>query len=127
MAEFSAGLQTLQEERYVISLFLLLLGGKIYEFFMTVALAIPPLTMKNRPVRLFGHVRLIGRIRFIALSPSGLPLPHLHYRNLENNFLVNFLSAKRGKIVSSQLKMVEKIPSEKNRLTPSHRQLSHMS
>ena len=38
---------------------------KFYEFFMTVALAIPPFTCKqNRPVRLFGHVRLIGRIRY---------------------------------------------------------------
>ena len=27
-------------------------GGKFYEFFMTVALAIPPLTMKNRPCAL---------------------------------------------------------------------------
>ena len=43
MAEFSAGLQTQQEKRYVILLFLLLLG-----FFMTIALAIPPLTVKNR-------------------------------------------------------------------------------
>ena len=48
MAEFSAGMQTRQEERYVILLFLLLLGGSFYEFFMTIALAIPPLTMKNR-------------------------------------------------------------------------------
>ena len=48
MAEFSAGLQTRQEERYVILLFLLLLGGKFYEFFMIIALAIPPLTVKNR-------------------------------------------------------------------------------
>ena len=29
-------------------LFLLLLGGSFYEFFMTIALAIPPLTLKNR-------------------------------------------------------------------------------
>ena len=35
-------------------------GGK---FCMTVALAVPPLTAKNRHVRLFGHVRLIGQIR----------------------------------------------------------------
>ena len=48
MAEFSAGLQTWQEERNVILLFLLLLGGGFYEFFMTIALAIPPLTVKNR-------------------------------------------------------------------------------
>ena len=37
--------------------------GKFYEFFMTVALAIPPLTLKIGPMRLFGHVRLIGAIR----------------------------------------------------------------
>ena len=37
-------------------------GGKFYKFFMRVALAVPPLTMKNRHVRLFSHVRLIGRI-----------------------------------------------------------------
>ena len=48
MAEFSAGLQTRQEERYVILLFLLLQGGSLNEFFMTIALAIPPLTVKNR-------------------------------------------------------------------------------
>ena len=47
MGEFSAGLQTRQEERYVILLFLLVLGGR-QEFFMTIALAIPPLTVKNR-------------------------------------------------------------------------------
>ena len=47
----------------MILLFLLLLGVKFYEFFMTIALAIPPLTMKNRGVRLFGTVRLIGHIR----------------------------------------------------------------
>ena len=35
-------------------------GGKFYKFFMTVVLAVPPLTVKNRQVRLFGHVRLIG-------------------------------------------------------------------
>ena len=32
----------------MILLFLLLLGGSFYKFFMTIALAIPPLTMKNR-------------------------------------------------------------------------------
>ena len=62
VAEFSAGLQTRQEEKYVISLFLLLLRGKFYKFFMTVALAVPPLTVKNR------HVRLIGRIRYIKTT-----------------------------------------------------------
>ena len=41
MAEFSAGFPTRQEERYVILLFLLL------GFFMTIAMAIPPLTLKN--------------------------------------------------------------------------------
>ena len=67
MAEFSAGLQTQQEERYVILLFLLLLGGSFYELFITIALAIPPLTVKNRGggVRLFGTVRLIGRIWYV--------------------------------------------------------------
>ena len=48
MAEFSAGMQTRQKERYVILLFLLLMGGKFYDFFMTIALAIPPLNVKNR-------------------------------------------------------------------------------
>ena len=48
MAEFSAGLQTRQEERYVLLLFLLFLRGTFYEFFMTIALAIPPLTVKIR-------------------------------------------------------------------------------
>ena len=50
----SAGLLTQQEERYVILLFLLLLGGGFYMFSMTIALAIPPLTVKNRgdaPIR----------------------------------------------------------------------------
>ena len=47
MVEFSAGMQTWQEERYVILLFLLLLGGIFYgEFFMTIALAIQ--IVKNR-------------------------------------------------------------------------------
>ena len=46
MAEFSAGLQTRQEERYVI--LLTSSGGKFYEFFMTIGLAIPPLTVKNK-------------------------------------------------------------------------------
>ena len=31
---------------------------------MTFALAIPPLTVKNRPVCLFGQVHLIGRIQY---------------------------------------------------------------
>ena len=67
MAEFSAGLQTQQKERYAILLFLLL-GGSFYEFFMTIALAIPPLTVKNKGgVRLFVTVRLIGRIRYLNL------------------------------------------------------------
>ena len=48
MAEFSAGLQTQQEERHVILLLLTSSGGKFYEFFNTVALAVPPLTVKNR-------------------------------------------------------------------------------
>ena len=47
MAEFSAGLQTQQEERYVILLFFLLLGGSFYEFFMTITLAILPLTVEK--------------------------------------------------------------------------------
>ena len=36
-------------------------GGSFYEFFMTIALAIPPLTVKNKWVRLFGTVHLIGQ------------------------------------------------------------------
>ena len=48
MVIFSAGLQTRREERYVISLFILLLGGSFTRFFMTFALAVPPLTVKNR-------------------------------------------------------------------------------
>ena len=36
----------------MIFAFLTSSGGKFYEFFMTVALAIPPLTMKNRPCAL---------------------------------------------------------------------------
>ena len=52
-----------QEERYVILLFLLLLGESIKKFFVTFALVIHPLTVKNRPCALIGHVRLIGRIR----------------------------------------------------------------
>ena len=40
--------------------FLTSYGGKFYEFFMTVALAIPPLTVKNRPCALIrACVRLI--------------------------------------------------------------------
>ena len=50
MAEFSTCLQTRQEERYVILL----------EIFMAVALAIPPLILKNRPVRLIGRIRFNG-------------------------------------------------------------------
>ena len=46
--EFSAGLHTRQEERYVTLSFLLLLGGSFTSFFMTIALAIPPLTVKIR-------------------------------------------------------------------------------
>ena len=45
MAEFNVGLQTWQEERYVITLFLLHLGGSFTSF--TVALAVPPLTVKK--------------------------------------------------------------------------------
>ena len=33
---------------------------------MTVALAVSPLTMNNRDVCLIGHVRLIGRIRYVC-------------------------------------------------------------
>ena len=42
-------------------------GGKFNEFFLTFALVIHPLTVKVGPVRLFGHVRLIGRIRYLLL------------------------------------------------------------
>ena len=34
---------------------------------MTVALAVPLSSVKNRDVRFSGHVRLIGRIRYILL------------------------------------------------------------
>ena len=44
MAEFSTGLQIRKEENYVIS-FLTSSGGKFYESFRTVALAIPPLNI----------------------------------------------------------------------------------
>ena len=37
------------------------------KFYMTVALAIPTLTVKNRSVRLIGHVPLIGQIRYLFL------------------------------------------------------------
>ena len=50
----------------MISLFLLLTGGSFYEFFMTIALAIPPLTVKKGGVHLFGTVRLIRRIRYMS-------------------------------------------------------------
>ena len=46
----------------------LLLGGKFYKFFMTVALAIPPLTVKNRPCAL---IRSCG-------SKSGICIPTHH-------------------------------------------------
>ena len=39
---------------------------------MTFALAIPPLTVKNWPVRLFGCVRLIRRMRYVLLSEQYL-------------------------------------------------------
>ena len=41
--------------------------GKFYKSFMTVVLAFPPLTVKNRHVRLIGHVRLIRRIRHFTI------------------------------------------------------------
>ena len=46
IAEFSAGLQTRQEERCDFA-FLTSSRGKFYEVFMTIALAIPPLTVKK--------------------------------------------------------------------------------
>ena len=49
MAEFSAGLQTRQEDEGNCNFAILTSsGGKFYEFFMTIVLAIPPLTVKNR-------------------------------------------------------------------------------
>ena len=36
----------------MISIFLILLGGSFYKFFMTFALAIPSLTVNNRPCAL---------------------------------------------------------------------------
>ena len=50
MAEFSAGLQ--KRQKYIIFAFLTSSGGKFYEFFMTFVLAIPPLTVNNRPCAL---------------------------------------------------------------------------
>ena len=53
IAEFSTGLQTRQEERFVILLFLLFWGEEVRkEFFKTFALVIHPLTVKNRPCAL---------------------------------------------------------------------------
>ena len=47
IAEFSAGLQTRQEERYVISLFLLPLGGSFTRFSHDICAGHSPLTVKN--------------------------------------------------------------------------------
>ena len=52
--EFNAGLQTRQEERYVILLFLLLLGGSFTSFswHLRWSVVIHPLTVKYRPCAL---------------------------------------------------------------------------
>ena len=50
MAELNAVFQTQQEERYVIRFSYFFWG-----FYMTVALAVPPLYVKNRDVRLIGR------------------------------------------------------------------------
>ena len=50
-------------------------GGGSYKLFMTVAVAVPPLTVKNRHVRLFGHVRLIGRIWYLLSIKQRNTLP----------------------------------------------------
>ena len=63
MAEFSAGLLAWQEERFVIPL------------------AIPPLTVKNRAVRSFGHVRLFGCIRYVAYSDEYI-IDHFHFLDI---------------------------------------------
>ena len=65
-AEFSAGLQTRQEERYVILLFLLLLGGSFLSFCVTFALVIHPLTKKNRPCALIRSCALKRKNTVIA-------------------------------------------------------------
>ena len=62
VAEFSAGLQTWQKERYVISLFLLLLGVSFTSSSWHLRWSFPLLLWKIGPVGLFGHVRSIGRI-----------------------------------------------------------------
>ena len=40
-------------------------GGKFSKFFMTVALVVPPLTVKDRHVRLIGHVRALNRTNMV--------------------------------------------------------------
>ena len=58
----------------MILLFLLLLGGSFTSFFMTVVLAVPPLIVKNGHVHLFGHVRLIVRIRYFGITRTNVCL-----------------------------------------------------
>ena len=54
-------------------------GGKFYAFFMTVGLAILPLTVKNRPVRLFGHVNTVIEAQ-LDLKYQQLPVfLNVHY------------------------------------------------
>ena len=59
MAEFSADLHTRQEETYVTLRFLRLLWGSFTSFIMTIALAIPPVTVNNRGVRLFKRIQYL--------------------------------------------------------------------
>ena len=44
---------------------------------MTVALAVPPLTVKKRHVRLIGHVRLIERLRYLSLDSTSAKTLHV--------------------------------------------------
>ena len=48
MVEFSAGLQDTARGKVCDFAFPTSSGGKFYKFFMTIGLAIPPITVKNR-------------------------------------------------------------------------------
>ena len=52
-------------------------------------LAIPPLTVKNRSVCLFGHVRLIGRIRYACVVEKTYLFSYTSYSrcSVQNNHL----------------------------------------
>ena len=64
MAEFSAGLQTRLEERYVISLFLLLLG-EVLQVFHDMYAGHSPSNHEKLASAIIRYVRLIGRIGYI--------------------------------------------------------------